>query len=56
MWWFFVGLDGICGRSNGGGDDGGCAVGLEKIGWPDDSGRARTGDELPFMPFMPFLL
>jgi hypothetical protein len=57
MWWLFAGLDfvgleGTWGRLNGGGDDAGYPLGREKLadGKPEDSGRARTGDELPFAP------
>lgn len=39
----FRGLDGICGRLKGGGDDGG-------LRWLEDTGRGWTGDELPFAP------
>lgn len=40
--WLFVGLEGICGRLNGGGDDIEKPLGREKL---DEVGRGRTGDE-----------
>lgn len=45
MPWFFVGLEGICGKLKGGGDDIEKPLDREKL---DDVGRGRTGDEWPF--------